>query len=97
MPAPSALDDYEFDLRGYLVLRGALSADELHNVLDCGDPAFETLIDHPDWIGHVRRYAGEQETHVEGITIDENIATIRCAGAEGIPTDLGYSRSAIRG
>ena len=76
MPAPTRLEDYEFDLRGFLLLQGALDPDEvrrlnqaydrfppltsgqwvgnaqrrdytkdtgfeLHNVLDCGDRAFE--------------------------------------------------------
>ena len=89
MPGPTPLDDYLFDLRGYLLLDGALSHEEveslnaayerfpelergawygnaqrrdytpetgleLHNVLDCGDSAFEVLIDHPSWIDHVR-------------------------------------------
>lgn len=115
MAPPSALHDYEFDLRGFLVLRGALSAAqlaglnaaydrfpdlangewygnaqrrdytrdtgfELHNLLDCGDPVFDELIDHPAWIDHVRRYAGEQGTYVEGVMIDEHIATARRAG-----------------
>lgn len=86
MVLPTPLDDYEFDLCGFLVIPSALSgrelgalnqaydgfptlghsdwvgnaqrractADtgfELHNLLDCGDPAFDVLIDHPSWIG----------------------------------------------
>lgn len=112
---PSPMEDYEFDLRGFLVVRGALAADqvqalndaydrfpeldngewygnaqrrdytkdtgfELHNVLDCGDPAFDALIDHPSWIHHVRHWAGEEGTYVQGVTIDEHIATSRVAG-----------------
>lgn len=90
MALPTALDDYEFDLRGFLIIRGALSPDEvaalndaydrfpslqngewygnaqrrdytkdtgfeLHNVLDCGDPAVDHAADatHPH-----RRSAG---------------------------------------
>jgi Phytanoyl-CoA dioxygenase (PhyH) len=112
---PTALDDYEFDLRGFLIMRGALTTDEvvalndaydrfptlangewygnsqrrdytadtgfeLHNVLDCGDPTFDSLIDHPSWFGHVKRYAGEEGTYVAGVTIDEHIATSRGRG-----------------
>ncbi len=50
---------------------------ELHNVLDCGDPAFDVLIDHPSWVSHVARYAGEHDTYVEGVMIDESIASRR--------------------
>lgn len=127
---PSALDDYEFDLRGYLVIRGALSphevgvlesafdrfpelangqwygnaqrrdytADtgfELHNVLDCGDPAFDFLIDHPSWVDHARRYAGEEATYVQGVTIDEAIATIRERGGHH-PVHSGGHDASVR-
>lgn len=130
MPRPTPLDDYQFDLRGYLVLEGALSAEEvrslneaydrfpslqrgewygnaqrrdytsetgleLHNVLDCGDPAFEVLIDHPSWIDHVRHYAGEEGTFIEGVTIDENIATIRGAGGHH-PVHSGGHDASVR-
>ena len=113
--SPSALDDYEFDLRGFLIVRGALSSDEvaaleaaydrfpalsngewygnaqrrdytdetgfeLHNLIDCGDPAFESLIDHPSWVAHARHYAGEEGTYVQGIRLDEAVATIRERG-----------------
>ena len=112
---PTGLDDFEFDRNGFLLLRGALSDDEvvrlnvafdrfpelqtgdwinnaqrrdytldtgfeLHNALDCGDPAFDMLIDHPGWIALARHYAGEEGSYVEGVTIDENIASIRGAG-----------------
>jgi ectoine hydroxylase-related dioxygenase (phytanoyl-CoA dioxygenase family) len=124
------MNDYEFDLRGFLVVRGALSAAEvaslnaaydrfpplangqwyanaqrrdytsetgfeLHNVLDCGDPAFEVLIDHPSWVDHARRYAGEEGTYVEGITIDEHIATSRNAGGHH-PVHSGGHDASIR-
>ena len=124
------MDDYEFDLRGFVVVRNALSPDEvvalnraydrfpdlghgewygnaqrrdythetgfeLHNVLDCGDPAFDVLIDHPAWIGHARRWAGESGTYVEGITIDEHIATSRGAGGHH-PVHSGGHDASIR-
>jgi hypothetical protein len=126
----SALEDFEFDLRGFLVLRGALSAPEvaalnaafdrfptlehgewignaqrrdytldtgfeLHNVLDCGDPTFDVLIDHPSWIGHARRFAGEEGTYVEGVTIDETIASIRSAGGHH-PVHSGGHDASVR-
>lgn len=112
---PTGLDDFEFDRNGFLLLRGALSNDEvvglnvafdrfpelqtgdwlgnaqrrdytldtgfeLHNALDCGEPAFDMLIDHPGWITLARHYAGEEGSYVERVTIDENIASIRRAG-----------------
>ncbi len=130
MPSPTLLEDFEFDLRGFLVLRGALDPDEvrrlndaydrfpplsngewvgnaqrrdytkdtgfeLHNVLDCDDRNFEFLIDHPSWIDHVRHYAGEEGTYVEGVSIDENIATIRHAGGHH-PVHSGGFASPVR-
>ena len=130
MTSPTALEDYEFDLRGFLVLRGALDPGEvhrlneaynrfphlsnaewvgnaqrrdytkdtgfeLHNVLDCGDRTFEFLIDHPSWIDHVAHYAGEEGTYVEGVSIDENIATIRHAGGHH-PVHSGGFESPVR-
>lgn len=124
------MDDYEFDLRGFLVIRNALSSAEvtalndaydrfpdlahgewygnaqrrdytkdtgfeLHNLLDCGDPAFEMLIDHPAWVDHARRYAGEAGTYVQGITIDEHIATSRGPGGHH-PVHSGGHDASIR-
>ena len=134
MAQPTKLDDYEFDLKGFLVLKGALDTHEvkclndaydrfpdvenrqwvgnaqrrdytkdtgfeLHNVLDCGDPAFDMLIDHPSWIDYVRHYAGEDGTYVQGVSIDENIATARRSGGHhpvhsgghGAPVRTQYS------
>lgn len=130
MVAPTPLDDYFFDLNGFIVLRSALAPDEvqrlndaydrlpdlangdwignaqrrdytqdtgfeLHNVLDCGDPSFDLLIDHPSWIDHVRHFAGEEDTYVEGVSIDENIATARTAGGHH-PVHSGGFRSSLR-
>lgn len=124
------LQDYEFDLRGFVVLRGALGAAEvaalnaaidrfpavapgewianaqrrdytadtgfeLHNVLDCGDHTFDVLIDHPSWIAHVRRWAGEEGTYVEGVYIDECIASVRRGGGHH-PVHSGGFRSSVR-
>jgi ectoine hydroxylase-related dioxygenase (phytanoyl-CoA dioxygenase family) len=126
----SQLDDYFFDLRGYLVRGQALSEEqvqqlnaavdrfpnlekgewignaqrrdytadtgfELHNFLDCGDPTFDLLIDHPAWISHARRYAGEEGTYVEGLTIDECVATIRTAGGHH-PVHSGGHNASVR-
>ena len=127
---PTALDDYEFDLRGYLVLRNVLSPEtlrrlndsfdrfpaletgewmgnaqrrdynaqtgfELHNCLDCGDPAFDELIDHPGWINHALHFAGEEGTYVQGVTIDECIASIRRSGGHH-PVHSGGHHASVR-
>lgn len=127
---PTQLDDFLFDLNGFLILRGAASRDEvaalnaafdrfpdlatgdwmggaqrrdysahtgfeLHNVLDCGDPTFDVLIDHPSWIERVRHYAGEEDSYVAGVTIDENIASIRRSGGHH-PVHSGGFETPIR-
>jgi ectoine hydroxylase-related dioxygenase (phytanoyl-CoA dioxygenase family) len=127
---PSDLDDYLFDLRGYLVLENAVDADllarlnrafddfpplgvsewwgnaqrrdytgetgfELHNCVEVGQP-FEELIDHPSWINHVRRYCGEQDSYVQGLFIDECIASIRRSGGHH-PAHSGGYKGAMRG
>jgi len=126
---PSPLDDYEFDLRGYLIRQQVLTADqlvslndafdsfpdiapgewvgnsqrrdytpdtgyELHNCLEYS-PAFDELIDHPGWISHARRYGGEQGSYIEGVFIDECIATIRTAGGHH-PVHSGGHHAAMR-
>jgi len=109
---PSPLDDYLFDLRGYLILRNVIAPDlvdelngefdkfprdlkladwykgaqrrdydpatgmELHHCLEIGGP-FEALIDNPGWINHVRHYAGEEDSYVRGVFIDECIEAVR--------------------
>ncbi|TWD82573.1 ectoine hydroxylase-related dioxygenase (phytanoyl-CoA dioxygenase family) [Kribbella amoyensis] len=131
MATPTELDDYLFDLRGYLVLEQALEPDlvddlntaldalprlqpqawfgnvqrvdnnpgdaglELQNIVE-GGSAFERLIDHPSWLGHVRRYCGEQDSYVEGLFIDECFATIRQHGGF-FPVHSGGYRGAVRG
>ena len=111
---PSALDDFLFDLKGYVIIKRAVDRGlldrlnaafdafpdldvgqwwgnaqrrdytkdtgfELHNVVECGGP-FEELIDHPGWINYLRRYCGEHDSYVEGLFIDECIASIRRSG-----------------
>ena len=52
---PTALDDYEFDLRGFLVIAGALSAAELGALNDAYD-RFPSL-GHGEWYGNAQRRA----------------------------------------
>jgi hypothetical protein len=130
---PSALDDFLFDLRGFLVLeqavepalldalnaefdafpldlerggwhRGAQRRDytpdtgfELHQAVAAGAP-FEELIDHPSWIAYARHWAGEEHSYpdVEGVAIDESIASLRTSGGHH-PVHSGGFRGAIRG
>jgi ectoine hydroxylase-related dioxygenase (phytanoyl-CoA dioxygenase family) len=52
---------------------------ELQNIVEAGEP-FERLIDHPSWIGRLKRYCGEIDSYVEGLFIDECFASIRRTG-----------------
>ena len=127
---PSDVDDFFFDLNGYLILKSAIEPElvaelnrafdsfpplesgdwwgnaqrrdytadtglELHNCVEAGEP-FEQLIDHPSWIGYLRRYCGEQDSYVEGLFIDECIASIRTSGGHH-PVHSGGYRGALRG
>lgn len=127
---PTPLDDFLFDLRGYLILQNAVEPGlldalndafdrfpplqrgewwgnaqrrdytddtgyELHNCVEAGEP-FERLIDHPSWIRYVRRYCGEQGSYVEGLFIDECIASKRGPGGHH-PVHSGGYRGALRG
>jgi ectoine hydroxylase-related dioxygenase (phytanoyl-CoA dioxygenase family) len=127
---PSALDDFLFDLKGYLVLKQAVDSDlltrlnqafdafptlkpgewwgnaqrrdytettgyELHNCVEAGAP-FEEIIDHPSWIEYMRRYCGEYDSYVQGLFIDECIASIRSSGGHH-PVHSGGWHGAIRG
>jgi len=127
---PTPLDDFMFDLNGYIVLKNAVEPKllarlndafdrfpqlemgqwwgnaqrrdygdfagyQLHNVVECGEP-FEELIDHPGWINYLRRYCGEQHSYVEGLFIDEAIASIRRSGGHH-PVHSGGYQGALRG
>jgi ectoine hydroxylase-related dioxygenase (phytanoyl-CoA dioxygenase family) len=127
---PSELDDFMFDLRGYLVLENALEPEllddlnaafddfpplemgewrgnaqrrdyngatgfELHNCIEAGEP-FERLIDHPSWVEYARHYCGEENSYVQGLFIDESIASIRRSGGHH-PVHSGGYRGALRG
>jgi len=124
------LQDYLFDLNGYLIIKDAVepallnslnkafdefpplqrgdwwgnaqrrdytgdTGFELHNCVEAGRP-FEELIDHPSWINLVRRYCGEQDSYIEGLFIDEAIASIRRSGGHH-PAHSGGYKGALRG
>lgn len=105
---PTEMEEYLFDLRGYIVLKSAVDAghlaeinaivdtyldvepDEwrgwvhrdpidgvrhLHNIFEMGE-SFECLIDHPEWIDHMRRFVGGDD----GLFIDESFIDIRTRG-----------------
>ncbi|MBI1297802.1 hypothetical protein GC175_22935 [bacterium] len=126
---PTALDDFLFDLNGYLILKNAVDADllaelndafdafpdlqygewwgnaqrrdyngatgfELHNCVEVGAP-FEKLLDHPSWINYLRRYCGEAESYVQGLFVDECIASIRRSGGHH-PVHSGGFKAAVR-
>ncbi len=127
---PTALDDFLFDLNGYLVLKKAVDPEllaelndafdrlpplqqgewfgnaqrrdyngatgyELHNCIEF-DPSLEKLIDHPSWINYLRRYCGEENSYVQGLFIDECIASIRRSGGHH-PVHSGGYLGALRG
>jgi hypothetical protein len=127
---PNAVDDFFFDLNGYLVLENAAPPDliarlnaafdrlpdiepgewvgnaqrrdytketgyELHNCVEF-DPAFEELIDHPGWIELVKHFGGEEQSYVQGLFIDECIASIRNSGGHH-PVHSGGYKGAMRG
>lgn len=128
---PSSLDDFLFDLNGFLILENAVDEDllnrlnaefdefpreiargewyrgaqrrdyspetgfELHQAVAAGEP-FKELIDHPGWFGLVNHYAGEEDSYVAGVYIDESIASIRASGGHH-PVHSGGYRGAIRG
>lgn len=127
---PSELDDFLFDLRGYLVLEGAVepallhelnaafdafpndlaqggwyrgaqrrdyteaTGFELHNVVEVGPP-FEHLIDHDAWRAYARHYCGEEGTYVQGLFLDECIASVRGTGGHH-PMHSGGYRAPLR-
>ena len=68
---------------------------ELHQCIELGGP-FLQLIDHPSWIDLVRRYCGEQNSYVEGLFIDESLASVRESGGHHSIHSGGY-RGALRG
>jgi ectoine hydroxylase-related dioxygenase (phytanoyl-CoA dioxygenase family) len=107
---PTEMDDYLFDLRGFVVVEDALGSEAVARMNDAVDdllplepgawrnnvhrraetgvvgesiqlqqiyelPPFETLIDHPSWIDHVKRFVGGQDTFDANhgpVYIDEN-------------------------
>jgi len=68
---------------------------ELHHCLEIG-AAFEQMIDHPSWINLVRHYCGEEKSYVEGLFIDEAIASVRESGGLHSMHSGGF-QGALRG
>ena len=102
VPAPTAWDDYRFDLQGFLVLKNVVSPEliaEINETVDewvalqeaghkwighvrCSDPepvkgpdikfaniieggpAFEALIDNPNWLEYVKRYVDNDGLYI---------------------------------
>lgn len=129
--SPTPMDEYLFDLRGYVIIENALrneTVEALNAAVDdilpvapgewhghvhrraetdvVGDsiqlqqiyelPPFESLIDHPAWIEHVKRFIGNQDDFdsLHGpVFIDENFYQIT---PEGEGTDIhsgGHNRT----
>ncbi len=68
---------------------------EIHNAVELGGP-FETLIDHPGYVKHARRYCGEAQSYIEGLFIDECILSVRKSGGHH-PVHSGGYQGALRG
>ena len=68
---------------------------ELHHAIEIAPP-FQELIDHPGWIEYVRHYCGEEKSYVEGLFIDECIASIRTSGGHH-PVHSGGFGTPVRG
>lgn len=62
----------------------------LQNIVEAG-PAFESLIDHPSWIDHCRKFVGQQDLY-----IDESFVTIRSQPGTGSPLHSGAHKRAQR-
>lgn len=127
---PTALQDFLFDLNGYLVLKNAVEPDlldrlnaavdalpkiemggwlgnsmrrdytgdtglEMHNVVELGGP-FEELLDHPSWIESCRHYAGEENSYIQGLFVDECMLSVRNAGGHH-PVHSGGYQTPLRG
>jgi hypothetical protein len=101
MPEPTEMQDYLFDLQGFLVLKGAVSADELAALnAEWTDghphekasyrmgPTFASIIDHPSWIEHIRRYIGGDD----GIRMHQAIAARRPPGKAALPHSGAHKR-----
>ena len=68
---PTALEDYDFDLRGYLVLRNVVSPETVRRLNDSFDrfPALDT----GEWMGNAQRRDYNAQT-------EQQVATIRIEG-----------------
>ncbi len=127
---PSALDDFNFDLRGYLILKQAAPMElvdrlnaaidalppvemgdwlgnaqrrdytkdtglEMHNCVELGAP-FEELLNNPSWLSYVGRYAGEEQSYIQGLFVDECLLSVRKSGGHH-PVHSGGYHGALRG
>lgn len=63
---PTPIEDYLFDLKGYLVLRGALTADQVSRINRRIDELVAAQTDANGWIGYVQRHG---YTAVDGINL----------------------------
>ena len=62
----------------------------LQNIIEAG-PAFESLIDHPSWLAHVRRFIGGGNPY-----IDEAFCTIRDGQGAGSPLHSGAHKRNLK-
>ena len=62
----------------------------LQNIIEAG-PAFESLIDHPSWLAHVRRFIGGGNPY-----IDECFCTIRDGQGAGSPLHSGAHKRNLK-
>ena len=63
---PTAMEDFLFDLNGYLVIKGALTKDQVARINARADELMSTPPDDDGWIGHVQRHG---YTSVDGINL----------------------------
>ena len=72
---PSPLEEYLFDLRGYLVIEqatGPALVDAINQAIDKLPP-----VEPMGWIDHVHHFAGEKDSYVDGLFIDECLISVR--------------------
>ena len=63
---PTSMEDFLFDLRGYIVLKGALSKEQVQHINARADELLETEPDDDGWIGNVQRHG---YSAVDGINL----------------------------
>lgn len=65
---PTALDDYLFDLQGFLVLKGAIDQQHLRELNDCIDSI--PLLESNQWYGYIHRQRQDKEDHASKFGIN---------------------------